>query len=1012
MNIRFDNEVYNQNEAKMNCKPQAIDNNTVVTTGQMVAADYAKSDNNYANEYQDKSSSLAGVNGIDGSKSQKDYMVLMSNTVSDEDYKALAENGFKPGEMTPEETVTVVDKIKAEVARSGKVVAGYNDNLDKDKLKEITGSEVYAGELAAAFSKYNLPVSNANISDAKAAMDMAMEVSSISEGAMKYMVENRLEPTIENIYLASHNGVNSEGSGSGYFMDVNGYLGKKSDVIQDLSIENQVKSIIENAGFEANEEKIKDAFTMIDSGMAVTAESFERYEQLKSLELPLTKEALADKIAMNIKDGRKAKDTNLIADKPVLERAADFVNEVNNISDEAVQKVYSEGKALNIKNLSLAQRSITASMSITAVSITAGSASFRASLTEVRISMTISSTAVLMRNGIDVYNEDLNMLSQELKEAGNRQFESLFGEEFSVDKGALKELFEEATDKINEIKAMPLGAVGLVSSRNAFSLNVLYAEGKTLQNQYISANEKYEPLMTEVRKDLGDSIKKAFANVSDILTELNLDINDDNERAVRILGYSNQEITPESIDKIRDVYEKVHNVIAKMTPGKTLELIRDGVNPLEISLDELEEKIDMNPLDPVKEAERYSHFLYRMEKSGQITEDEKESFIGIYRMINQIEKNDSAAIGTLIAQNGEINFKNLVSAVRTRNSKGIDAKINDEFGSLDKLNFKDKTITEQIEKAFEGRDIERNIFDDIEMNYIRENAEIIREDGSIKEDVLNLLAENGIKATTDNLQSAKSINENRGTTYKNIRKLSEKSTQSSQNVDKNVEKAATEAENVDKTPDFTERALDDLLNSFENNESAQTAYTSFLDKCDLLLNSESLKAGSYIDVKDIVSTMKQMSVIRSMSNNECYELPAYIDGELSAVRVKVMHEENQIANVNISLDTESYGRVGASFAFVASQLEGMILCDNDEGLNKIKNNDEEFVRNLSSEINVSRISYFKSSATNVNYYQGKTDILTSKEVNASNGLEAKMGKDAISTKALYKVAKEFIKILA
>ena len=43
--------------------------------------------------------------------------------------------------------------------------------------------------------------------------------------------------------------------------------------------------------------------------------------------------------------------------------------------------------------------------------------------------------------------------------------------------------------------------------------------------------ERYETLMTAPRRDLGDSIRKAFSNVDDILTDMSLDKTLENQRA-------------------------------------------------------------------------------------------------------------------------------------------------------------------------------------------------------------------------------------------------------------------------------------------------------------------------------------------------------------------------------------------------------------------------------------------------------------------------------------------------
>lgn len=62
-----------------------------------------------------------------------------------------------------------------------------------------------------------------------------------------------------------------------------------------------------------------------------------------------------------------------------------------------------------------------------------------------------------------------------------------------------------------------------------------------MQKAYEEAGERYETLMTAPRSDLGDSIRKAFSNVDDILTDMSLDKTRENQRAVRILGIQQYE---------------------------------------------------------------------------------------------------------------------------------------------------------------------------------------------------------------------------------------------------------------------------------------------------------------------------------------------------------------------------------------------------------------------------------------------------------------------------------------
>ena len=65
------------------------------------------------------------------------------------------------------------------------------------------------------------------------------------------------------------------------------------------------------------------------------------------------------------------------------------------------------------------------------------------------------------------------------------------------------------------------------------------------------ANKTYETLMTKPDRYYGDKIEKAFTNIDEILTSLELEVSEANQRAVRILGYNSMDITRESIKSIK-----------------------------------------------------------------------------------------------------------------------------------------------------------------------------------------------------------------------------------------------------------------------------------------------------------------------------------------------------------------------------------------------------------------------------------------------------------------------------
>lgn len=71
----------------------------------------------------------AGVADVQQTQNQ---MTVMAHTMSDEDFAKMAEEGYDPSQMDPRDAVTILDKIKAELVKAGRRVAGYTDTLDMD----------------------------------------------------------------------------------------------------------------------------------------------------------------------------------------------------------------------------------------------------------------------------------------------------------------------------------------------------------------------------------------------------------------------------------------------------------------------------------------------------------------------------------------------------------------------------------------------------------------------------------------------------------------------------------------------------------------------------------------------------------------------------------------------------------------------------------------------------------------------------------------------------------------
>ena len=91
-----------------------------------------------------------------------------------------------------------------------------------------------------------------------------------------------------------------------------------------------------------------------------------------------------------------------------------------------------------------------------------------------------------------------------------------------------------------------------------------------------------------------------------------------------------------------------------------------------------------------------------MEKNNQITEEERNSYIGIYRLIHQVEQTDGAAIGALVNQGAEMTMKNLLTAVRSSHKTNrMDISVDNDYGESKEQTVNTNSITDQIETAYQ-----------------------------------------------------------------------------------------------------------------------------------------------------------------------------------------------------------------------------------------------------------------------------------------------------------------------
>ena len=840
----------------------------------------------------------------------RDYMAVMSNCVSDEDFARMQKEGFNPGTTEFDETVTIVDHIKAAMIKGGADIKGYTDDISDEALEKITGSKTYANALKKSFSEKDIPLTETNAKEVTSGYEELKEIKPLTDSGIKYMTENDLDITVSNLYTASFSaGNDSFRQGRGYYMagDVAGYYAKKPENIDIESLKPQMAKVVEEAGYKVSEENLKEASYLVEKGIPLTKETFGRLMELKSLSLPMEFDLFADKATNAILDGITVKDYPLTRNKSLRQEAYDIYKEVN----------------------------------------TEGTIKGRRVLEEVRLSMTVEANLKLLRSGFSIDTAPMEDLIKNLKEIEKEFAINLTHDEDEIEAVRKKDIFDTATFLIDNIKNAPISISFAYESTE--TLQVVSDKADSLRLELDKANERYEKFMTAPRADLGDSIRKAFANVDEILTGMGEALTEENERAVRILGYNSIEITEENLSRIKEKDKLLHRTINELTPGRVLGMIRDNKNPITMPIEELDKYL--RDQDTTKDdLLSYSKFLYKLEKSKDITEDEREAYIGIYRLINQIEKGDFSSVGAISEINAEFNLENLLSMVRTGKHKRMDLKVDDSFGGMDAVDKGIKSITSQIAKGFieDTADLKRLLEEtgskEAEREFEKEEASIIRNAYKAEAEVLEALNRTSTPVTAENIMNMSEMMKKPGDVFKKLKDIGYK---------KEIKIGTDSKEEAQKsTEEFTGSVKE------------------FIEK-EVFGTSTDHLALKAMDLRAIRSIYTQMDFISSQAESENYTVPTLIAGEEIAINLTISHSGTE-QMAHISFETASYGKVEGKIVPKDKGLSGTYSCTSNEGL-ELLNNFKDSLKEALDRINdtdvVSTNRYYKASKAFIEYVQ-------------------------------------------
>lgn len=809
---------------------------------------------------------------------QRMYMAVMSNSMSQDEFNEMLEEGYNVSDIDIETMVTILDRIKVAVAKGGGEIDGFTDSLSKETLEEILGNSAYAEALE----------------------------SGLEEGAVAYMVNRQMPPTPENLYRAKYSAGVGEGLKEQDLPDMEGEEGK--------AFWEQIDKVIEEAGLPGNRESREDAAFLLRHDIPLTEENLQLYEKLKGFEKGgegISEEELKYRIGMQVYEGKAPYQADLSEETGIYEKAVELYEAVQEITAETVErtaKEHDEGEKITLRDLiegqkkaaqegasGLTGREEAEDAQKTAAEAAEGAGAdrellaARRQLEEVRLRMSVEANIKLLRSGFRIDTAPMEQLIERLKTA----------EEMLAGQGIPRA--EEALEKIEELRGMPAYTLSYVVSREiSFTVEALYEKGSELQADFEkagsekarqdAAKQRYETMQTAPRADLGDSINKAFRNVDDILADMNKEPSEENRRAVRMLGYNRLEITEENLERAMEVDRKVQNLFRDMKPGRVLRMIRDGVDVLHTDIEELDAYLTAQKGEFVEESEDFARFLHKLDKNGGITAEERENYIGIYRLVRQVEKSDGKAEGYLLGSDALLTMENLLKAVRSGKKGFMDYKIDENFSGVDALQ-KGKSIIDQIKAApYESPESYEETMQALE------GAEQKAVPGENR--AADFLKETHQPVTVSNLLEASAVLQEDAGIYQKL---------------EDYEKEITREKELEAEGSRLEEYVMHLQESAGDEISLREGMEVFARQTEEILRDAQGQEGvGELDIRDMQQICRGIRFRAALSQESRYQIPVKLEEGYTVMNLTVRRGTGQ-AQAEISVETKEYGRLEAVF---------------------------------------------------------------------------------------------------
>ena len=543
--------------------------------------------------------------------------------------------------------------------------------------------------LLHALSKRGVSLTNENIASATHALETFASSALITEASMVHLLRDDQPLSVSNIYSASFSTSYPPVSHQN-----NETLERLIPALQDFFEHMHIPNTPENREL---------ALFMISHDLDITPQSLDRLSLLYTIASPTAQEEVADRIAYAMSLGKNPLTAALDAPTPV-QNASEILAyydelrnnfpDISSIPDDRLELAVNslEGEPLSLRHIRSilhVHNTIGLPSPTTYTTPQTDVKQVRLTLEQIRIKLSFEAAQMLSAKGINI---DTMPLFEALNNVRQAQAEALSTTpslplHYTATESAIplhepltsKEvgLLVRTADAIFQMRPpgpITLGGLALrryegrITSNGALAtppsdaphLTISSIAAKVAQERLESG---YEQFQTTINPRLGDSFSKVRDQFVPLLLGLDIKPSAPNVAAAEILTKNGLDITPESVAAVKQMERDVAFVSERLHPIIASSIIREGLNPLDMHLDDVTSYINQfNEAYGVSDTDRIASYIARMDREQYLSEAERERLVAFYRVLNQIARDGSAALGLMYNSDTPLTLGNMLSA--------------------------------------------------------------------------------------------------------------------------------------------------------------------------------------------------------------------------------------------------------------------------------------------------------------------------------------------------------------